>query len=81
MLKALASLAILAVIAYAIVSFQSALRMYFRHRDYVHLEFSPERVRGQWGRGRLGLLRRLRWLALAAVVVLLLCAVVAVLQS
>jgi hypothetical protein len=52
--------------AYLLVSFVSALRMYFVHRIYVHIEFNQKKWRsfGHWAPRRLRLLTQLRrWAA------------------
>lgn len=72
LLGAIAKLSVVVIAAYVLLSFISALRMYFIHSRYVHIEFSPKTWEGygKWAPRRLRLLIRMRWLAITA---LLLC--------
>jgi hypothetical protein len=59
-------------ISYAILSILSALRMYFVHRKYVHIEFDQKKWHhfGEWAPRRLGTLIVMRHCAVLSIVAL-----------
>lgn len=60
-----------AISVYVFMSLFSALRMYFMHNQYAHIEFNPKKwsTFGTWAPKRLSLLKKLRWLALASLLI------------
>lgn len=68
----MATLGLILILAYAVVSISSALRMMNVHGHYVHIEYAEQWARrGAWAPRRIVLLRRMRWVALLGVVLLL----------
>lgn len=59
---------LLAIAAYVVATFQSAMWVYWRRGRYVHLEFSADRARGTREPERVRSLRRLRGFAILGVI-------------
>ncbi|KKB64715.1 hypothetical protein WM40_04850 [Robbsia andropogonis] len=71
MIDVIGRLAALVVMTYVVVSVCSALRMYFVHSRYVHVEFAGKKWRsfGEWAPRQYRRLIGLRWAAVAGLVV------------
>ena len=71
MVEVIGKLAALVVMTYLVTSVGSALRMYFVHSRYVHVEFAGKKWRsfGEWAPRQYRRLIGLRWAALAGLVV------------
>ncbi|MGI4816346.1 MAG: hypothetical protein ACRYG5_04125 [Janthinobacterium lividum] len=67
LLSLIAAISALLIFGYLVVSFQSAIWVSKRHGEYFHLEFAPQRARGNREPKRVKLLRRMRLWAIAAV--------------
>lgn len=67
----LAKLAAAVVAFYLLLSFLSAIRMYFIHGAYAHIEFNPRKwgAYGKWAPRRIRLLRTTRNVAYIVLVV------------
>ena len=72
LLSVVQSIAALVVVAYLVMTFQSAIRMAMVHDRYAHIEFNGPKWKsyGKWAPNRLRWLPRLRSWAIFSVIVL-----------
>lgn len=70
LLSVVQNIAALVVVAYVVVTFQSAIRMAMVHDRYAHIEFNGSKWKsyGSWAPNRLRWLARLRTWAILSVI-------------